>query len=74
MVIGHEITHGFDDIGSKFDKNGNRISWWTNNTLEAFNARKACIIDQYSNYTVAQVNLKVFYFYRACSNKLDFVV
>ena len=61
MVIGHEITHGFDDDGRQFDKDGNRISWWTNETIEAFNKRKQCIIEQYSNYTVTQVNLKVFY-------------
>jgi predicted metalloendopeptidase len=74
MVIGHEITHGFDDFGGKYDKNGNRISWWTNETMQAFNERKACIIDQYSNYTVAQVNLKVFCSCSTSSNELVFAV
>ncbi|CAF4099298.1 unnamed protein product [Rotaria sordida] len=37
MVIGHEITHGFDDTGRQFDKDGNRISWWTPETIERFN-------------------------------------
>jgi len=59
MVIGHEITHGFDDSGGKYDKDGNKIPWWTNTTVEAFKNRTACIIEQYSNYTVTQVNEKV---------------
>lgn len=59
MVIGHEITHGFDSVGRQFDKNGNRILWWTNETINNFNQQKKCIIDQYNNYTVKQVNLNV---------------
>ncbi|CAF2564816.1 unnamed protein product [Rotaria sp. Silwood2] len=51
MVIGHEITHGFDDTGRQFDTDGNRIPWWTDQTIEKFNDRKQCIIEQYSNYT-----------------------
>ncbi|CAF3975020.1 unnamed protein product [Adineta steineri] len=56
MVVGHEITHGFDDDGRQYDKNGNRIPWWSNTTITQFNERKQCIIDQYSNYTVAQIH------------------
>ncbi|CAF3791141.1 unnamed protein product [Adineta steineri] len=55
-VIGHEITHGFDDTGRQFDKDGNRVLWWTPETIEKFIERKTCIVDQYSNYTVAQIN------------------
>ncbi len=42
VVIGHEITHGFDDEGSKFDAEGNLKSWWTENTRKNFDARTAC--------------------------------
>ncbi|UJR20406.1 hypothetical protein I4U23_023537 [Adineta vaga] len=56
MVIGHEITHGFDDDGRQYDKNGNRHPWWSNTTINQFNERKQCIIDQYSNYTVEQIH------------------
>lgn len=56
MVIGHEITHGFDDDGRQYDKAGNRVPWWSNNTINQFNKRKQCIIDQYNNYTVPQIN------------------
>ncbi|CAF3718768.1 unnamed protein product [Adineta steineri] len=57
VVIGHEITHGFDDMGRQFDKEGNRIPWWTDETIEKFKERKTCIVNQYSNYTVAQINM-----------------
>ena len=59
MVIGHEITHGFDDEGRQYDKNGNRVPWWSNTTINQFNQRKQCIIEQYSNYTVAQIHKNV---------------
>ena len=59
MVIGHEITHGFDDDGRQYDKYGNRVPWWSNSTIDEFNKRKQCIIDQYSNYTVEQIGRKV---------------
>jgi predicted metalloendopeptidase len=62
MVMGHEITHGFDNEGRLYDKDGNRVSWWTNETIDEFNKRKECIIQQYNNYTVTQVNLQVFHF------------
>lgn len=58
-VIGHEITHGFDDMGRQFDKDGNRIPWWTDQTIEQFNERKECIINQYSNYSVPSLNMHV---------------
>ncbi|CAF3792998.1 unnamed protein product [Rotaria sp. Silwood1] len=44
-VIGHEITHGFDDSGRQFDKDGNRISWWTPETIDRFIERKTCILN-----------------------------
>lgn len=58
-VIGHEFTHGFDSYGRQFDKNGIKIPWWTNETIAAFNEQKKCIVEQYSNYTVAQANMQV---------------
>ena len=52
QVIGHEITHGFDDHGRQNDKDGNFVSWWTNSTVEKFKERTKCIIDQYSSFHV----------------------
>ncbi|XP_064113738.1 neprilysin-1-like [Macrobrachium nipponense] len=56
VVIGHEMTHGFDDKGRQFDKDGNLKQWWNNRTIQAFRTRAQCIIDQYSGYKVDQVN------------------
>lgn len=58
--MGHEIAHGFDDDGREHGMNGNKVSWWTNETIEAFQERKKCIIEQYNNYTWTQVNRQVF--------------
>ncbi|XP_047421099.1 membrane metallo-endopeptidase-like 1 [Sciurus carolinensis] len=51
MVIGHEITHGFDDNGRNFDKNGNMLDWWSNFSAWHFRKQSECMIYQYSNYT-----------------------
>jgi len=50
-VIGHELTHGFDDEGRKFDADGNLTDWWTAADAKAFDERAACIADQYSHYS-----------------------
>jgi endothelin-converting enzyme/putative endopeptidase len=52
-VIGHELTHGFDDQGRKFDGDGNLRDWWTPADAVAYEERASCIADQYSGYTVA---------------------
>ena len=51
-VIGHEITHGFDDHGSKFDGKGNRKDWWTPEDLRNFQSRAKCVSDQFDGYVV----------------------
>ena len=55
MVIGHEITHGFDDQGRQYDGNGNALPWWSPDTVEAFTGQAQCFIDQYNNYTVDEI-------------------
>jgi len=52
MVIGHEITHGFDDQGSQRDAEGNLVNWWEKATKERYSANAKCIIDQYSKFSV----------------------
>ncbi|CAF4187989.1 unnamed protein product [Adineta steineri] len=59
FVVGHEITHGFDSKGLEHDMNGNKIPWWTDATIAAFDERKKCIIEQYNNYTMNQINLRL---------------
>jgi putative endopeptidase len=52
-VVGHELTHGFDDQGRKFDGKGNLRNWWTEGDAKAYEERASCIADQYSGYVVA---------------------
>ncbi|KAJ2898758.1 hypothetical protein MKZ38_003668 [Zalerion maritima] len=51
-VAGHEISHSFDDSGRKFDETGAYSSWWSNSTIDGFEKRAKCFVDQYSNFTV----------------------
>jgi endothelin-converting enzyme/putative endopeptidase len=52
-AIGHELTHGFDDEGRKFDAQGNLADWWTAEDAKEFEKRASCLADQYSGYAVA---------------------
>jgi len=52
FVVGHEITHGFDDQGSQKDGDGNLVDWWEPKTKTKYLEKSKCIIDQYGNYTV----------------------
>ncbi|KAH8041678.1 hypothetical protein HPB51_017480 [Rhipicephalus microplus] len=56
VVMGHELTHAFDDQGREYDKSGNLNQWWKNSTIQSFQARAQCFIDQYSNYTANNEN------------------
>jgi putative endopeptidase len=51
-VIGHEMTHGFDDQGSQFDASGNFSNWWAPEDLKNFKERSQCVIDQFSGFQV----------------------
>jgi putative endopeptidase len=51
-VIGHEITHGFDDQGSRYDAEGNLKMWWTADDRTKFEERAACVIKQFNEYEV----------------------
>jgi len=51
-VIGHEISHGFDDQGSKYDAEGNQINWWTAEDRTKFEERASCVINQFNGYEV----------------------
>ncbi|XP_039865039.1 neprilysin-like isoform X3 [Simochromis diagramma] len=51
MVIGHEITHGFDDNGRNYDKDGDLKDWWTPDSTQRFLELSKCIVDQYGNFS-----------------------
>ncbi|XP_058446017.1 uncharacterized protein LOC131427110 [Malaya genurostris] len=55
-ILGHELTHGFDDSGRQFDKEGNLKQWWTNSTVREYVNKTACFIQQYSGYFIDEAN------------------
>ncbi|MBO5553372.1 MAG: M13 family metallopeptidase [Paludibacteraceae bacterium] len=54
VVIGHEMTHGFDDQGCQFDKDGNMINWWTEEDKSRFDARTQVMVDYFNGIEVAE--------------------
>jgi putative endopeptidase len=54
VVIGHEMTHGFDDQGSKYDATGNVRQWWTADDRKNFDSRTDCVANEYSGFKVAE--------------------
>ncbi|XP_052820639.1 endothelin-converting enzyme homolog isoform X2 [Mya arenaria] len=58
VVMGHELTHGFDDQGREYDKYGNLRPWWNVASVERFEERTKCMIDQYSAYKLNDENIR----------------
>jgi putative endopeptidase len=54
MVMGHELTHGFDDEGRKFDAEGRLRDWWTANVVKEFDERVKCVVQQYGAYRIPE--------------------
>ncbi len=52
VVIGHEVSHGFDDEGSQFDAQGRLNNWWTPEDRKRFDAKTQCVVDQFNNYYI----------------------
>ncbi|MGH9398577.1 MAG: M13 family metallopeptidase [Terriglobia bacterium] len=52
VVIGHEMTHGFDDEGRQFDAHGNLVDWWTPQDLKRFQARAQCVVNEFNGFVV----------------------
>jgi len=57
-IIGHELTHGFDDEGRQFDSKGNLRDWWTAQDAAEFEKRASCLVDEYSSFKAVE-GLKV---------------
>jgi endothelin-converting enzyme len=55
-VVGHEITHGFDNTGRNFDEIGNATVWWDQESIKAFEEKTKCFVEQYNNFTVLAPN------------------
>ncbi|MCP9265095.1 hypothetical protein DINM_020296 [Dirofilaria immitis] len=58
-VMGHELTHGFDDDGSLYDMNGNLNNWWSDESYKNFKNKAQCFIEQYGSYKVPNTDFKV---------------
>ncbi|MBV9242918.1 MAG: M13 family metallopeptidase, partial [Acidobacteria bacterium] len=52
VVIGHEISHGFDDQGAQYDAQGRLNNWWTKDDYAKFQARVSCVANQFENYVI----------------------
>ncbi|KAI4898593.1 hypothetical protein NFI96_033249 [Prochilodus magdalenae] len=59
VIVGHELTHGFDNNGRKYDKDGNLDQWWSNASIASFNDKTQCMIDQYNGYSWKEAGLNV---------------
>ncbi|KAF2904976.1 hypothetical protein ILUMI_01198 [Ignelater luminosus] len=57
VIIGHEIIHGFDDIGSRYDKHGDLNSWWSELTTSLYENQTQCLINQYSSYKLLNISI-----------------
>ena len=58
-MLGHELTHGFDNVGRHFDSNGNVRQWWTNETVTRYTEKTDCFIRHYNTYYEADVSCYV---------------
>lgn len=58
-ILGHELTHSFDNTGRKYDQDGNENMWWTNKTINEYEKRTDCFIEHYESYTVPGIGEKV---------------
>ncbi|XP_028824345.1 phosphate-regulating neutral endopeptidase PHEX [Denticeps clupeoides] len=59
VIVGHELTHGFDNNGRKYDKDGNLDQWWSNSSIVNFNEKTQCMVDQYSSYHWKEAGLNI---------------
>lgn len=61
VVMGHELTHGFDDQGARYDADGNLKTWWSKSVQDNFKKQTTCVENQYSNYTVLGPNEETYH-------------
>jgi len=59
FVIGHEITHGFDDMGRQYNSRGDLMDWWAPETAAKFLEKSKCIVDQYNGFRVDQLDINL---------------
>ncbi|XP_061661264.1 phosphate-regulating neutral endopeptidase PHEX isoform X2 [Syngnathoides biaculeatus] len=60
VIVGHELTHGFDNNGRKYDKDGNLDQWWSNASVTAFTDKTQCMVEQYNDYSWEEAGLNAY--------------
>jgi Peptidase family M13 len=58
-ILGHELTHGFDNTGRLYDENGNYRPWWTNRTAVEYEKRTECFVQQYNKFRIPELHANV---------------
>ncbi|XP_045537018.1 neprilysin-4 [Papilio machaon] len=58
-IIGHEITHGFDNLGRLYDKDGYSKNWWSNETVDSYQNMTECLVKQYSSFKIPELDKNV---------------
>jgi len=58
-ILGHELSHGFDNSGRLYDSDGNLQQWWTNESITEYTQRAQCFIDHYNTYYEAEVGVSI---------------
>ncbi|EDV44214.2 uncharacterized protein Dana_GF18872 [Drosophila ananassae] len=58
-LVGHELTHGFDTVGSKFNSEGEMRNWWSKKSEAVFEERATCFVDHYDRYLIPEINRKI---------------
>lgn len=60
-ILGHEITHGFDELRRPLNIDGSQYKLWSKETAEMYKKRSKCMIDQYNNYILSQIKHRVYF-------------
>ncbi|GLH14402.1 Endothelin-converting enzyme 1, partial [Gryllus bimaculatus] len=63
-ILGHELTHGFDSEGRKYDKHGRHSSWWSEDSVDEYNRRAECFVRQYGRFRMPGRHKAIFYIYQ----------
>ena len=58
-IIGHEMSHGFDSSGHKYDEAGDERNWWKNETLKKYWERATCVRKQYDDFHIKRINVTI---------------
>ena len=58
-LLGHELTHAFDNIGRKYDINGNMVNWWSKKDELKFMHRTECLTEEYNHFRVGEDNVSL---------------